>query len=363
MRPPGQRGLNTDIWAGRRVLVTGHTGFKGAWLAALLEDHGAEVHGIALPAESDSGIYSVVAANSSIRSHICDIRDRDTFRELVQKIDPVITFHLAAQALVRRGYLNPVGTFDVNVVGTAHLLEALTGSTSSVGVVVATSDKVYENRGQGTPFVETDRLGGSDPYSSSKACAELLIAAWRRSFLQGNNLQLTTVRAGNVIGGGDEGEDRLVPDIFRALSKDGVIHLRYPDATRPWQFVLDPLHAYVLVAEAMLRSTHIVPSALNIGPALGEEVRVRDLVEAVVRRWGSGRWVQSENQELAEHPLLAIDARLARESLGWHPMLSVREAIEWTVEWHRAQLEGADMVGLTRKQIRTFLRMTVPYDG
>lgn len=344
----------TSWWDGRRVLVTGHTGFKGAWLTLWLQRLGASVTGLALPPEDPAGTFPALAPWPALDSHMVDLRDAPRVADVVAGADPEVVLHLGAQALVRRSYADPAGTWAVNVVGTANVLEAARARPSVRSVVVVTSDKVYANLGDGRPFVEDDRLGGHDPYSSSKAAAELATASWRRSYFDALGVGVATARAGNVIGGGDRGEDRLLPDLWRALESGSTVRLRYPQATRPWQFVLEPLHGYLLLAEALAQGHTAVPKAVNFGPGLTGCVPVGTVVDRAIARWGEGHWEQEPAQQPHEARLLHLDASLATSALGWRPRLGVDTALAWTVEWWRAAAAGDDLRKVAESQIDAY---------
>jgi CDP-glucose 4,6-dehydratase len=340
-----------ELWSGRRVLVTGHTGFKGAWLALWLERLGAEVEGLALEPPTLPSLHELLGRTDEP----VDLRDRAAVSELVRATEPEVVFHLAARSLVRPAFADPVGTYEVNVVGTSNLLEAVRALPSARAVVVVTSDKVYA-ADDGRPHTEDSPLGGSEPYSSSKAGAELVAAAYRRSYYTPAGIGLATARAGNVIGGGDWAVDRVVPDVLRALERSEPVALRHPEAIRPWQHVLDPLHGYVLLAERLLDSPTEAPGALNFGPDSGESCSVAELVDRLTERFG-GRpgWRRDEDaQEVPETPELRLDASRARAELGWSPALGLEEAVQWTVEWHREQASGADVRELTLGQIAAY---------
>lgn len=325
------------FWAGRRVLVTGHTGFKGAWLALLLHRLGAEVTGIALPPESGPNAFDLLRVRPLLAAdHHADIRDGEALAARLRTVRPEVVLHLAAQAFVGRGHARPAATFAVNVDGTIHLLEALRGLTGVAAAVMVTSDKVYRNDGAGRAFREADALGGEDPYSASKAAAEIAVASWRASFAA-SLPPVATARAGNVIGGGDFGVQRLVPDLVRAGLARTPLLLRRPDATRPFQHVLDVLRGYLLLAERLAIGT--APPALNFGPADGE-IRVRDLIGL----WGAPvDWRQEVAPAMAEAPRLGLDSSLAAEALGWRPLLSTPEAIAETARWYAAWRAGEDV--------------------
>ena len=350
--------MNPDWWRGRRVLVTGHTGFKGAWLSLWLAELGAEVSGLALAAEDPAATFDALGRFPGPDGAPIDLRDAAAVARRVAETDPQVILHLGAQALVRRAYADPPATWAVNVVGTANLLQAARTAPSLEAVVVVTTDKVYANAGDGRPFTEDDRLGSHDPYSSSKAATELVVDSWRHSFFGDGAVGLATARAGNVIGGGDRGEDRLLPDVWRALEADEPVPLRYPQATRPWQFVLEPLLGYLLYAERLAGGDHL-PAALNFGPEVAGCVPVADMVERVFELWGGGRWVQVGEPQPAEAATLQLDASLAGATLGWHPRLDLDTALAWTVDWWRAAADGGDLRDLARRQIAAYSRLAL----
>lgn len=348
---------DAGFWRGRRVLLTGHTGFKGAWAARLLMHLGAEVTGYALAPEAAPNLHRLLEPWHGIESWIADLRDRRTLAQAVAS-DPEVVLHFAAQPLVRRSVREPVATAETNIIGTLNLLSALSGLASLRAVLVVTSDKVYANAESGRPFREGDALGGHDPYSASKAAAELMCEAWRASGLLPPGAALGTVRAGNVIGGGDFAEDRLLPDAVRALSHGGPLRLRHPGATRPWQHVLDVLGAYLLYAEALAEGGAGIPPALNIGPGEAEPPPVRAAVDAFLRALGADVPVLVEGAAgVPEKQRLALDASLARSTLRWRPLLDFTGAVEWTARWYRAFLaDPAAAARLTDRQINDFLR-------
>jgi CDP-glucose 4,6-dehydratase len=342
-------------WRGRRVLITGHTGFKGAWLALLLADLGAEVTGLALAPEYPEGIYVRCRVDESIEHHCVDVRDATAVARLIARAQPDVVLHLAAQSLVIRSFRDPVSTYDVNVVGTASVLAAC-ATAGPAAVIVVTSDKVYANDGSGRPFVESDRLGGGDPYSSSKAATELVVESWRRSFFADTGPVLATARAGNVIGGGDQAEGRLLPDIYRALASGVPVEVRNPDSVRPWQFVLEPLVGYLRYADRLIDGGD-VPRALNFGPDTKDARRVRNVVDAVLQHWGGGSWAATDERPGPEAPVLLLDASMARRSLGWRPLLRLSTALEWTTDWYRLAAAGGDCRALTLEQIGKYREM------
>lgn len=341
-----------SFWAGRRVLVTGHTGFKGAWLCLWLESLGARVAGLALPPESSDGAFLALGSWPELESYTADLRDLVEVEEVVAHAAPEIVFHLGAQALVRRGWADPVGTYAVNVLGTAHVLQAMAKAGSVRAVVVVTSDKVYANNGSGGCFREDSPLGGSDPYSASKAAAEHVVTAWRAG---NSRIPVATARAGNVIGGGDVAEDRLLPDVWKALRSGRDVVLRHPDATRPWQFVLEPLAGYLSLAEMLVREPVKCPHALNFGPSPSACRTVAVVVERALETWGGGRWVNGHGVGgLPEATTLSLNSDMASQTLGWRPVLSLNTAISLTVDWWRGVAEAAPMRQLALSQLNTY---------
>jgi CDP-glucose 4,6-dehydratase len=315
--------VNRDFWRGRRVFMTGHSGFKGSWLAAWLTRLGAKTTGYALATEAEpSGVTSIVG----------DVRDADSLREALAVSQAEIVFHLAAQSLVRESYANPVETYSTNVMGTVHLLECIREAKHVRAVVVVTSDKCYDNREWPWPYRENDPLGGRDPYSSSKACQELVASAYRQSF---PGAAIATARAGNVIGGGDRARDRLVPDLMRAFARGEAAVIRNPAAIRPWQHVLEPLHGYLVLAEELCGGDGFA-DAWNFGPSDRDVRPVGWIADALAERWGEGaRWQQDEGAHPHEAMTLKLDSSRARTLMHWLPRLSLPEALDWIVEWHR----------------------------
>ena len=342
------------FWSGRRVLVTGHTGFKGAWLSAVLEELGADVSGLALPPEHLGSAFTPLSQAWGVRSRFADIRDRAALKELIVDEEPEVILHLAAQALVGRGYDDPIATYETNALGTANVLEAARSSRSTRVVLVVTTDKVYEHGGRPQPFSEDDPLGGSDPYSSSKVCAEHVVRTWRRSFLADAGVAVGVARAGNVIGGGDCAPGRLLPDLFRALDSGEPLRLRRPDAQRPWQFVLEPLLGYLLYAEALATEPASAPEALNFGPPPSQCWRVSEVVEHVFQIWGGGTWLPAKGDGVPEMQALKLDSSLATKVLGWRSKLDLPEALRWTCDWHRDQRDGGDLASRAAHQIEAY---------
>lgn len=343
------------FWRGKRVLVTGHTGFKGSWLSEVLISLGADVSGLSLAPATTPALFYQLGLSSRMEDVIGDIRDVAVVRNAVRLAAPDIVFHLAAQPLVRQSYREPLETWATNVMGTAHVLEAVRALQAPCSVVVVTTDKVYENREWDYPYREADRLGGHDPYSASKAGTELVAASWRSAFLSGSAIRLATARAGNVIGGGDWSEDRILPDLARAVGKGQALQMRNRYAVRPWQHVLDPLHGYLMLAEALagLDATKF-ETGFNFGPEPNDQRSVGELVDAALRHW-PGDW-QDATDPNAPHEAgrLSLSIERARNLLGWAPRWNFEAAVAATVTWYRDVSAGADPGALVRQQISDF---------
>lgn len=324
-------------FAGRRVFVTGHTGFKGAWLSLWLQDMGAHVAGYALAPEAPS-LFEAARVADGMESAFADIRDQARLQQEIESFEPEIVFHLAAQSLVRRSYVDPCATFEVNVIGTANLLQSIRLAPSVKGAVIVTSDKCYENANLGGSFREEDAMGGSDPYSASKGCAELVTTSFLRSYFSGESAQsVASVRAGNVIGGGDWAADRLIPDLMRSAIHSRVVEIRRPDSVRPWQFVLEPLRGYLEVARRLVERGREFSGAWNFGPSEKDMTPVRDVVAYACAEWPAVRTeFAADLTGPDEAHVLKLDCSKAAERLGWRPVLDLREAIELTISWYRA---------------------------
>jgi CDP-glucose 4,6-dehydratase len=359
--------VTPGFWSGRRVLVTGHTGFKGAWLSFWLAELGAEVSGLALPPATKPNLHDLLGLAGRGRFVHADINDGKALDAVLQEARPEVVVHMAAQALVRASYAAPVATFAVNVLGTVALLDAVRRCPHTRAVLVVTSDKAYENQGRAEGYRETDALGGHDPYSASKACTELATAAMRRSYFAagGHPARIATVRAGNVIGGGDWSGDRLVPDIVRGwLGGSGVVRLRHPDAVRPWQHVLDPLAAYLGLAERLLTDGEGFDEAWNFGPDPAGHRTVMAVAQALLAALGRGR-IETAPDPGATHEaaVLALDCTKARTRLGWRPCLDFPAAVAMTADWYAAWVRGEDMRAVTRLQLAAFAGLAVPGGG
>lgn len=351
--------LTSNFWNSRRVFVTGHTGFKGGWMTALFNRLGAQAGGYALAPATKPSIFEAAQIGDLGPSIIGDIRDGEQLSGAMRTAQPEIVFHLAAQALVRPARTQPFETFSTNVMGTAQVLEAVRMTPSVKAVVIITSDKVYDNVEWAWAYRENDRLGGKEPYGASKACAEIVVDAYRHSYFSGpeRTVHIATARAGNVIGGGDWAEDRLVPDAMRAFSAGKPLVIRNPAAVRPWQHVLEPLSGYLRLGESLLDGTHAPENAaFNFGPYSEDAVPVSAIADQLVSRWNSGAvWRQDQSYQPYEARLLEVDSAKARSCLGWSPRWRLREALDRTVDWYKAHYAGKDMRAFTFGQIDEYI--------
>jgi len=351
--------VSASFWSGRRVFVTGQTGFKGAWLSLWLARLGAMVTGYALAPEPGPSLFRDAGVADDIQHLEADVRDLPRLRSALAESGAEVVLHLAAQSLVRRGYREPVETYATNVLGTANLLEAIRHSPSVRAAVVVTSDKCYEDRDWPRGYREDDRLGGRDPYANSKACAELVTQAFRDSFFMAGGPRVATARAGNVVGGGDWSEDRLVPDVYRALLADQPVRLRNPKAVRPWQHVLESLSGYLLLAQRLMAEDGAaLADAWNFGPDEADTCTVQEVVERLLARWNPpGRWQQDPEEHPRETFSLRLDSTRARQRLGWRPKLSLGETLAWVDEWFAASRRGADLRAATLEQLDRYARV------
>lgn len=348
------------FWGGRRVFVTGHTGFKGSWLSLWLAHLGAEVTGYALAPPTSPALYQQAGVAARIRSMVADIREFPRLAAAVAECRPDVVVHLAAQSVVRRGYADPIETYATNVLGTVHLFEAVRRLESGCVVVNVTSDKCYAHRTEGPGYREDEPMGGDDPYSNSKGCAELVTTAYRRSFfppasLDRHGVALASARAGNAVGGGDWTPDQLVPDLIRAFAAGTPCPIRNPAAIRPWQFVLEPLRGYLLLAEHLARDGAAYADGWNFGPADRDAQPVAWIADRLAGAWGAqASWAPDPGAHPPEAPVLRLDASRAAARLGWHPVLPLDQALAWIVDWYRAWAAGDDLGRVTRSQIERY---------
>lgn len=350
-------------WRGRRVFLTGHTGFKGSWLSIWLYSLGAKVRGYALDPCTEPNMFTLGAVGNLVEDVRGDVRDYKKLESSMTDFSPEVVFHMAAQPLVRRSFVDPVGTYATNVMGTVHVLEAIRKISSVRAVVCVTTDKVYENREWVWPYRETDSLGGHDPYASSKACAEIVSAAYQKSFFPDerrneHQVALATARAGNVIGGGDWSEDRLIPDLIRGFCSGKPVLIRRPDSIRPWQHVLEPLHGYLMLADRLLAFDGKCASAFNFGPSDDDAWAVQRIANKLVEIWGeSAAWRLDAETGVHEANYLRLDASRARHELGWQQRLSIETALALTAMWYRAWHRGENMADFTSSQIEQYERV------
>jgi CDP-glucose 4,6-dehydratase len=352
--------MNIDpaFWNKKKIFLTGHTGFKGTWLSLWLQSMGCEVTGYALPPETNPNLFEMANVADGMNSVTGNVQDFEHLQSAITAAQPDIVLHLAAQALVRYSYDHPVETYATNVMGTVNLLEACRTVPSIRSIVIVTSDKCYENREWERGYVETDAMGGHDPYSSSKGCSELVASAYRNSFFSGDdsNCAVASGRAGNVIGGGDWALDRIVPDTLMAFMRGEAASIRNPNAVRPWQHVLEPLHGYLLLTERLYKEGRTFADGWNFGPADESSVPVGTMVQKMEEIWGGDvrAEINVDPNAVHEATLLRLDCAKAAERLNWHPKLTLDPTLEWTVEWYRALHQGADMRAFTIDQIKQY---------
>ena len=346
--------MSTAFWQGKKVFVTGHTGFKGAWLTAALTQMGADVTGYALKPPTEPSLFDMLNLRDRIRHVEADIRDRHALTNALQEVQPEIVLHLAAQALVRKSYADPVTTFEANTMGTVNLLDALRHLPSCRSAVVITSDKCYANDDNGKNFDENDKMGGKDPYSASKGAAELVAYAYDQSYFEKANFPMATARAGNVIGGGDWAEDRLIPDAMRAAQKGEAVLIRSPSATRPWQHVLEPVFAYLELAEKLYTHGRIFAGGWNFGP-YPQDIQPVSVVLDILQKTVGFTLELDKGPHPVEAKTLGLSIAKAQKHMQWFPRLTLDDAVTWTGAWYRAFFDGQDMRAFTLKQIAEFL--------
>ena len=349
--------VSPSIWAGKTVFVTGHTGFTGAWLVHWLDRLGAEVHGYSRPPPTEPSLFELSNVAAVLSSHtVGDVEDLPSLKSAVMACEPDVVIHLAAQALVSESYARPVQTLKTNVMGTCHLLESVRQCPGVASVVIVTSDKCYQNNNQGHAFIESDKLGGGDVYSASKACAELVTTAYATSFFNaGGHTSIATARAGNIIGGGDWSADRLIPDCVRALAQDQPVVLRQPAAIRPWQHVLDAVSGYLQVAAAGWAGPSAEPQAWNLGPSPEHLTTVQEMAAGFMERFGGRVQVSDDPEPFKEAQTLTISPEKARRELGWHPRWDLEAVLTATSDWYEAWRSGQDVTAVTQQQISTYM--------
>ncbi len=344
-----------DFWKGKKVLITGHTGFKGSWLAFWLNSLDAEICGYSLAPDTQPNLFEDLNLENKIQSKIGDIRDLPDFKKAIQVFKPEIVFHLAAQSLVRRSYREPIDTYTTNVIGTINILEVVRKTDFVKSVVIITTDKVYENKEWHWAYRENERLGGFDPYSNSKACAELAVSSYRNSFFTESDCLIATARAGNVIGGGDWSEDRLLPDVFRSLIFGEKLEIRNPNSIRPWQHVLEPLAGYLKLAQKLYEGEKQFAEAWNFGSNETDAKPVGWILEEIKRIWNDEvNWEIADGNQPHEAKILKLDSTKAKNELIWLPKLSLEEAINLTINWYQAFKNNADLSAITQQQIEFY---------
>ncbi len=348
--------IDQEFWKGKRVFLTGHTGFKGSWLSLWLCSLGAEVRGYALNPPTSPSLFNEAKIDTIIDSQIADIRDQDILHESMTGFNPDILIHMAAQPLVRYSYDMPIETYEVNVIGTAKVLEVARSCPNLRAIVNITTDKCYENDGRAEGYKENDPMGGYDPYSSSKGCAELVASSYRRSFLQDQGIGIASVRAGNVIGGGDWADDRLIPDILRSFEKNKPVVIRNPKATRPWQHVLEPLSGYLILAQNLYKDQKKYAEGWNFGPNEKDVQPVDWILDKMISKWPNSSWELDNNSNPHEAGFLKLDISKAKSKLGWSPVWELSQTLEKIVSWHQAWLNKDDMQAVCLTEIEEYMK-------
>jgi len=348
--------IDQEFWKDKRVFLTGHTGFKGSWLSLWLVSLGAEVKGYALNPPTAPSLFNEAKVNLIMDSQIADIRDQDTLRDSMTEFNPDILIHMAAQPLVRYSYKEPIETYEVNVIGTVKVLEVARGCQNLKAVVNITTDKCYENDGRSEGYKECDPMGGYDPYSSSKGCAELVTSAYRHSFLQEQGIGIASVRAGNVVGGGDWAKDRLIPDILRSFEKGKSVVVRNPKATRPWQHVLEPLSGYLILAQELYSNQSEYAEGWNFGPDIQDVKSVDWILNEMMSKWPNSNWKIDDNPSPHEARFLSLDISKAKSRLNWNPVWDLNQTLDKIVAWHQAWLNGEDMQRVCLAEIEEYSR-------
>lgn len=354
--------MNEKNWIGKTILITGHTGFKGSWLSLWLQKIKANVIGYSKTIPTKPSLFELANVDEGMTSIFGDVQNLDMLKDVIKKYEPEVIFHMAAQSLVRESYKDPIETFSTNIMGTANVFESVRQSQNSCVILNVTSDKCYQNTNKMTGYSETDSMGGSDPYSSSKGCSELITSAFRDSFFnisnyEQQNVAIASVRAGNVIGGGDWSKDRLIPDIMRSFLKNEKIEIRNPHAIRPWQFVLDPLNGYLMLAEKLLNKDINFSGAWNFGPDDEKNWEVKTILEKIKQKWDSKNSIEFKPSKMYEEEKLLLNCEKANKKLEWFPKMNIDTTMNWIVDWYKAYQENQDMKKITEEQIENFERL------
>ena len=353
--------IDKSFWREKRVFITGHTGFKGGWLSLWLTKLGAQVKGFSLPAKTDPSFFQATELNKIIDSELGDIRNLDSLKKSINSFSPEIIFHLAAQPLVRYSYLNPIETFETNILGTVNLLESALSKDSIQSTIIITTDKCYENDGRKNGYFETDPMGGKDPYSSSKGCAELVVSSYRNSYFFDQGKGISSVRAGNVIGGGDWSEDRLIPDILRSFEKNEEVKIRNPEATRPWQYVLEPLRGYLMLAQKLNENVNKYSTSFNFGPKNEDIKPVKWIVENMSNKWTGSEWSIDKSNHPHEEKYLSLNINKSKELLGWEPLWNLDKTISCIIKWHDS-IDKLNMYKRSFDEIDSYEKYTIDHN-